>query len=439
MPNFFTDKNQNQLYIPKSEIEIRENYYANHSELECLDIECPSSLRIIRHNAFSNCTALTTIVFPSSLTAIGFGAFHGCTSLKYIEFPPLLTSIGNGVFRKCSSLIDINLRSSNVRSIGDYAFAGCTSLKVVEFPPCIARIGFCSFSECTSLISAVIPDSTNYQIINTTETRESSNSSGIHFVPLSTQTILQIEQAAFSQCSSLLNVAIPLSLSIHEDDWFEDCSVLMHKKSSTHLLNDLVISSWLQKRYSFDNLPYHSICYFHIHSATSLIIAQLLRNNNHQNHSTSKCLLAVDFLGMTALHVLVCNTQVTALQIETFTKIQPALKYAQNILGQSPFELFLICRSIEHKTANKFSLIDALELGMSWETIHCLLHLGMSMSCCISTLDRWHLDKNPLFLSAILKQCHLEVVYNLALHNVDILLSPLSRRGNGSGKKRYRK
>ena len=51
-------------------------------------------------------------------------------------------------------------------------------------------------------------------------------------------------------------------------------------------------------------------------------------------------LLAVDFLGMSVLHVLVCNTQVTANQIQSFTKIQRKLISSQNILGETPMDLF---------------------------------------------------------------------------------------------------
>ena len=45
------------------------------------DYTIPSSVTIIEENAFSNCTAITTLTIPAGVTTIGSFAFYFCTAL----------------------------------------------------------------------------------------------------------------------------------------------------------------------------------------------------------------------------------------------------------------------------------------------------------------------------------------------------------------------
>ena len=44
----------------------------------------PQSLTSIRHNAFENCTGLTSITLPQNVNKIGPSAFAGCSNIKNI-------------------------------------------------------------------------------------------------------------------------------------------------------------------------------------------------------------------------------------------------------------------------------------------------------------------------------------------------------------------
>ena len=388
--------------------------------------ESPSSLRIIRHNAFKHCVSLTSVVLPPSLTAIGVQAFHGCASLTSINIPPLLTSIGNHVFRGCTSLSKIDLCSSNIRRIGNSAFKGCTSLKTIEFPPCIMSIGCHSFSGCTSLISVIIPQ-------NTTSSTTSDN-------------FVCIGDGAFSKCTSLLNVAIHEPSTTTELDSFHDCDVLNKLDiSKTHEFNGTEAISLLKMRYNFEVLPFHNTCYFDIENITQSIMEIISKDNKIYPSKT-------DDFGMTALHVLVCNTRVTADQIQAIQKLQPGMNHIRNILGQTPLDLYLSCRGIGQCRNNHihFSIIDALTLGLSWGNIQCLHILGMASFSQNRTNKRritdgnegMHptsssvLELNPCLTAAVLKQCNLEVLYNLSLIHTEVLLNSSPQEYEFSKKRR---
>ena len=87
------------------------------------------SVTTIGDDAFSDCTALTSIVIPDSVTTIGYSAFYYCSSLTSIVIPDSVTSIGGGAFRYCYSLTSVVIPDS-VTTIGEYAFYDCTSLTI---------------------------------------------------------------------------------------------------------------------------------------------------------------------------------------------------------------------------------------------------------------------------------------------------------------------
>jgi hypothetical protein len=81
----------------------------------------------IGHDAFRDCTSLTSITIPNSVTSIGEGAFSGCSSLSSITIPNSVTSIGNYAFYDCSSLTSVTIGDSVTR-LGHEIFHKCNSL-----------------------------------------------------------------------------------------------------------------------------------------------------------------------------------------------------------------------------------------------------------------------------------------------------------------------
>jgi uncharacterized repeat protein (TIGR02543 family) len=109
-------------------------------------------------NAFSDCSALSSITIPNGFTSIGDYSFWHCSGLKSISIPNGVTSIGKGAFEGCSNLASVSL-PNGVTRIGDYAFEGCSSLTSVVIPSSVTSIGSSAFLDCNSLKSMTIPNS----------------------------------------------------------------------------------------------------------------------------------------------------------------------------------------------------------------------------------------------------------------------------------------
>jgi hypothetical protein len=124
-----------------------------------ISIELPSSITIIKYDAFKNCEALKRVnsdidgVFniPNGITSIDDSAFYRCKSLTSIDIPDSVTSIGNGAFSDCFGLTSVTI-GSGVTSIGTGAFqfsSGLTSITVNAITtPSLGTVAFRSTNEC---------------------------------------------------------------------------------------------------------------------------------------------------------------------------------------------------------------------------------------------------------------------------------------------------
>ncbi|MDE7122349.1 MAG: leucine-rich repeat domain-containing protein [Oscillospiraceae bacterium] len=111
----------------------------------------------IGSNAFSYCTALTSITIPDSVTAIEEGAFSYCESLASVTIPDSVITIGSHAFFGCTALKSITIPDS-VTAIGRSTFDYCTALESITIPDSVTAIGENAFN-CTALKSIIIPDS----------------------------------------------------------------------------------------------------------------------------------------------------------------------------------------------------------------------------------------------------------------------------------------
>lgn len=149
---------------------------------------------------------LTPYDADESLT-LGSNIFKGCTSLDQIRLPDTIHYVPEGAFYNCTSLtkvlFDLHI---NLIGIGDDAFRG-TKLQEIPntWPQTIRNIGERAFSECTELDYVYLPKS-----VVAIERAAFLGCTGIEFVNIdSTTPLTNIGEQAFFGCTKLATIDIP--------------------------------------------------------------------------------------------------------------------------------------------------------------------------------------------------------------------------------------
>lgn len=110
-------------------------------------VRFPSTLRLIRDNAFADCENLKTIDFGCGLTHVG-SSVSWCTfassGLEKISFPRQVKSIGRGAFYG-SQLKEITL-NEGLEIIEEDSFMMCLGLESISIPKTVSTIGRCALS-----------------------------------------------------------------------------------------------------------------------------------------------------------------------------------------------------------------------------------------------------------------------------------------------------
>ncbi len=106
MPWYKVRSSIKHAVIGKGVTVLRSCFY-ECDQLETVDFEKGSKLKIIEADAFAECTALTTITLPDSVESIANFAFVGCSSLVSITIPVSIKFIKSCTFYYCTNLADI--------------------------------------------------------------------------------------------------------------------------------------------------------------------------------------------------------------------------------------------------------------------------------------------------------------------------------------------
>jgi len=182
--------------------------------------DIPTSVRVILSSAFGGfrigersftkgCEHLISVNVPNSVTSIGSNAFNGCKKLTSITLPHSLIYIGGSAFARCTKLDTLyfnagnlaHFRYSTITDVYVYDWVVDSSsrnaLKYLYIGDSVRNIEQNAFSGCTSLASVAIPNS-----------------------------VTSIGNRAFSDCRRLASVTIPNSVTSIGDETFENCTSL---------------------------------------------------------------------------------------------------------------------------------------------------------------------------------------------------------------------
>ncbi len=339
--------------------------------LETVTILGSSGIHCI-HGAFAQCKSLQSVHLSDSVRTIGYRAFAECTSLRSIRLPDSITTIEN-----C-------------------AFVGCSSLKSIYIPNGVTSIENCTFYVCKSLMAVNIPIG-----------------------------VTTIKWYAFYRCKLLQSIHIPNTVETIRYGAFEGCDALERRlKNGTNYHPD--IETWLRQR--FDNLPIHRACYDAYDAQSAVDHLSKLIQDNHQ------ALTKTDAMGMTPLHILCCNPHATVQMVQLLVEKDSSVLTHSDVTESTPLQLFLKCRSLlledqeqqetETETMTLSSIYDFLNMGISSEDLEFLLVLNDNQEFVTSWRSKD--DSTNLFsfmTTATLSSCRLDVVYTLAMKNLDAIVS----------------
>ena len=213
------------------------------------EITLPNSVENISNGTFRGCSALKSILIPRSSMSIGSFAFYGCSNLDSLIIENGVTSIGESAFYNCGNLKRLTLPVS-INSIGDKAFYYCTNLEKVTIHNPNVFFGMKVFYGCSSrLFLYGISNSTTYEYAldnnckfesitysmeepdfvfpeNLTSIEAESLSGSKAMVVLIPDSVTSIGSRAFANCSKLVQIRIPASITIIPLDIFENIPVV---------------------------------------------------------------------------------------------------------------------------------------------------------------------------------------------------------------------
>ena len=241
------------ISIPSSVTAIGQEAFSNCSNLSIVVLS--DNITRISAYAFYDCVNLTNINIPVNLNTVGDYSFAGCSKLNNISLPTCVTSIGQYSFQNCISLKQIIIPNGMI-SIGKYAFQNCSGLTEIVFPNSVKSIGLGALSGCSSIERLQVPfvgkgcrtesDSEQFPIgyifgeisyTGSIKTQQIYYGSGVsslvnstYYVPQSLKHITvtggNILRGAFGNCSGLISITIPDTVSTIGSSAFSGCTKL---------------------------------------------------------------------------------------------------------------------------------------------------------------------------------------------------------------------
>lgn len=209
----------------------------------------PKGIYTIDDYSFAECRKLTSVIIPNCdvVKTIGYGAFRNCSSLTHVTIPDLVTAIRYAAFNGCP-LTDLTCWSINPPSLMSGAFSSDTfnnaTLKVPNGCKSAYQAAqyWSNFTTIEELPGSFERDSIYYRITGNNTVEVTFRDFDASYFPISdysspltipstvfyngkTYQVTAIGQAAFYNCTDLLNVRIPNSVTTIGYMAFADCGL----------------------------------------------------------------------------------------------------------------------------------------------------------------------------------------------------------------------
>ena len=203
--SFFTSRsfvnNVREVQLPDTVKEIADYSFPGASPFPAFKslekINIPNDIQYIGQYEFYGCEKLNDIIIPNSVTEIRSSAFYGCKNLSNITIPESVVNIGLSAFYDTAWY---NNQPNGVVYAGKivYKYKGeMPDDTVIEIKEGTKSISESAFYQCTNLINISIPN-----------------------------TVTCIKSGVFEKCSNLRNVVISDSITSIGDYAFQDCTSL---------------------------------------------------------------------------------------------------------------------------------------------------------------------------------------------------------------------
>ena len=249
MESTFQD-NKEIVYLPEipSTVTSIDSICYNSENLKVASI--PSTLEYIGSHAFAGCTNLNNVILAKGVKNIGERAFYGCENLSKINLPDTTEELGEQCFANCISLSEIYLPEG--LKLMCESFVGCESLTSIEIPSTLEEIwsdkgeyehAIGPFENCSNLKTLTfregIKDLSRLHKIDINLNLENViipgtvkeitdvfyNNSSLKNVKIGEGTEI-IDYLAFENCTNLMSITLPNSITHIKDEAFRNCTNL---------------------------------------------------------------------------------------------------------------------------------------------------------------------------------------------------------------------
>ncbi|MBR2612839.1 MAG: leucine-rich repeat domain-containing protein [Clostridia bacterium] len=217
------------------------NFGGNYYELNI-----PEGTEIIGKSAFYGCENVLILTIPSTVTSIGDYAFYNCVNIGmtveldiptgeededgepitepeevtgYITLAEGILSIGKRAFQGCISLVEVNIPNS-VTTLGDKAFFRCEALQSIHIGSGVREISDHMFYENKALKTVVVTG-----VLDRIEEGAFQGCTALTTVDI--YGVRVIGAFAFRDCSALVSIVLPETLTTIGEYAFRGCNAVM--------------------------------------------------------------------------------------------------------------------------------------------------------------------------------------------------------------------